>query len=648
MSVPASYDQLRTHLELISSNPSTNLDIRLVEKLQAELVAISDPQILAAILVQIADVFATLQNDPTPLTNLGIKAATYLSFSQIQAIEPPVSLIAGIRAPSPPINLLSLFLLRKASESASDAAVIAGNPALLTTLVEAWLTTSSTAVAEAALDVLWSLLEVDNPNSIQGNDESDKTKAAGQGLVWRRLFGDSTVYKLLFSICSFDTAGQSGQPKKREKSVAQGRFLDFVTRLGTLSWTTLTTSHFPDIELKFKSKHLLEFAACRMVDTDDVLLHMTLIHFFCELLKINAPGIKQSCDAAQKSHPKFSSPSLEFLISSGLHCRTMNSYINPSILNPAEAPYLSGPIMSYVSLYAQLYPNHLLQNPQPFLDGILTGIHRSLDIPSAQWAHGTVPSGDLNILASLPRVMILEAGKRSLNPLLTVPSKPLHKNTLDALGRIFSGPSPTPSIDSEQQIVLNGPLTSAHAEAAAARTLYFQYLNEHTDIWANVVAAAETVAMTDTALAAIAFITSVATANWASNPSSNQLGTSFAIPTEDEIEQLGPSPAGNLPRHGSWALLVPPALTVVLPYLFKDPQTYANFVAGGRGDTESAVWRVATAKYDALVALESSIEKIGGDTSGFSDLMRSLKRRVSQGPWGNTSQVGSRVDALEL
>ncbi|EER40423.1 predicted protein [Histoplasma capsulatum H143] len=58
----------------------------------------------------------------------------------------------------------------------------------------------------------------------------------------------------------------------------------------------------------------------------------------------------------------------------------------------------------------------------------------------------------------------------------------------------------------------------------------------------------------------------------------------FGIPTDDQISKLGPSTQGKLPASGLWALFVPPALTEVLPYLFKAPQTYNNFVADGARD----------------------------------------------------------------
>ncbi|KAL1956251.1 hypothetical protein VTO42DRAFT_7511 [Malbranchea cinnamomea] len=656
MEIPPSYLWVKDHFDKVILDPSTKLNVPAIEKLQAELIAATDRRIPVDLLVQIAQLLPVLQEDPTPLTVLAIKAADYLDFSQIQSIQPPIDFLAGIKAPSPPINLLVLSLLKKAGNSASHAAIVAGNQDLIISLVELWLSTPVTEVAQAAFHVLSSLLEIDYPG--QPKDESrvngtESRGGGGQGLMWRRMFEDKDVYGLLFDICNLTETSRTGHIPRRQKTVAQGRLMELVLKAGSLDWLAITKSHFQDVESRVGSDSLLNFVACHMVEADDVLLHMTLIQFLSDLLRINAPGLLQRGNMSTVPCPPFSSPSLEFLLATGLHDRVMNYYIEPSALDPAVSTYLSGPVMSYVSQYALLYPNHLLERPQPILDKLLTRIGEAFDIPSVKWAHGPIPSGDLNLLASLPRVMLLEAGTRSLNPLLSIPPKPLHKDTLDTLGRIFHGlPKPPEKLSSGQQAVLEQNPTSPRSEAAAARMLYLHYLNKHPSLWANVVAAADIVAMQDTALAAIGLIKQIATANWEVIPAdaapAPAARTRFPLPTEDQVSSLNPSTEGNFPATGAWALLVPPALTTVMPYLFKPPQTYANFVAGGAGDTESAIWRIATAKYDALVSLHNTIERIGGDMNGMEELLTTLKRRVADGPWGPVSLVGSRVDALEL
>jgi hypothetical protein len=652
MGTPSSYPDVKSHLDQVTVDPSTPLQVPALEKLQVELTASTDRTIPAALLSQIALVLPVLQEDPTPVTDLAIKSSQYLSFTDVCSLEPPVNFIGGIKAPSPPINLLVLSLVRKAGESSSDAAVVAGNPELVVSLVELWLSTDNTTVAQAAFDVILSLLEADhakqprNGNRTNGGQSGDDD-SGGQGLMWRRIFGDKNVYGLLFSLCSLSNVGQPGQLTKREKTISQGRLMDMLAKVGSLDWPVIVESHFVDIESLYSCHNLLDFAVSKMVDTDDVLMHMTLINFFRDIIRIDAPGLQSRSSAPEDNHSSFSSPPLDFLVSKDLHKRVIGFYLDPSTLDPIDINYLAGPVMAYVSQYVQDYPNHLLQNPQSFLDKILCRIDQSFAIPSAQWAHGPVPTGDLNILGCLPRVMLVQATNRSRNPLLSIPSKPVSKDVLDTLGRVFHGPPR--SIRSQSLVDLpEGILTDVHSEVAAARMLYFLYLNENPSLWANIVAAADIVSMQDVALASIAFIKAILTANWEVPTEGGSSMDRFRLPTEADISRLGPASEGTLPTSGLWAILTPPSLTIVLPYLFKAPQTYANYVGGGAGDTESAVWKIATVKYDVLVSLHGALKETSEKLEGFEDVIRTVGRRVADGPWGPRHEVGSRIDALEL
>ncbi|KAJ9312538.1 hypothetical protein DTO271D3_7240 [Paecilomyces variotii] len=653
MSIPPTYKTVLSHLDQVLSDPSVPLDGPAIEKLKAEFTQNTDRQAAATLLTRISQLLPVLQEDPTPLTTLGIKATEYFSFSDVRSVDPPVNLIAGIKAPSPPVNLLALSLLGKAGRTPSDAAIVAGNSELVSSLVQLWLSTSATAVSQAAFDVLWSLLEVDHASQLEDGDQQnkrDEVAAAGQGLMWRRVFGDKDVYGLFFSICGLADALQPGQLTKRERTVAQGRLMDFIVKAALLRWDAVSESHIADIEAKYKSSSLLHFAACRMVDTGDVLMHMTLLNFYRELLQVNAPGLAARNYLSSTS--TVSSPALDFLEANGLHSTLLGYYLSDgSQLEITDLLYLSSPIMAYVAQYAQMYPNHLLQNSQETLDKILEKINRSFSISSAEWAHGTVPTGDLIILSCLPRVMLVEAGRRSLNPLSALPTNPPNKECYEALARIFQGP---PKPQQPQSVDLSNPSvtpTNWQKEAAAARVLYFTYLNSHTNMWTDATTAADIVAMPDVALAALSLMKAVITANW--QPLSQEADTGstscrFRLPTEDELGRLSPSSRGILPLTGFWAVLTPPALTSVLPYLFKPPRSYANFVGGGRGDTESAVWRIATAKYDVLVSLHTALKENRGQMEGFDDVVRTLAQRVAEGPGGPISQAGSRVDALEL
>lgn len=649
MAVPTTFEEARLHLQQIQRDPSTKLDTNIIDKLKLELTENTDRNVPATLLIQISELLPVLQEDPTPLTTLAIKAAGYLSFSDLRAVDPPINFIAGFKAPSPPVNLLALSLLSKAGTVPSDAAIVAGDSELVASLVELWLSTSSTAVAQAALDTIWTLLEIDLASPLElGEHEPDGT-TAGQGLFWRRIFTDKDVYGLLFSICSLEDNGPGGI-SKRDKTVAQGRLMGFLVKAGQLRWDIISSSQVADVETKYQSDSLLHFVACRMVDRGDVLMHMTLINFFHDLLAIDAPGLMARMTVQSAS--TFSSPALDFLILNDIHTTLLEFYLDESKLDSIDLAYLCGPIMSYVAQYAELYPNHLLQNPRHLLDRIVSRVAASVAISSAQWAHGPVPSGQLNVLSCLPRVLLVEASKQGLNAVLSVPSSPPNKEALDVLAKVFHGPVKPDLADSMELNTSGQTPTDWHQEAAAARVLYFQYTNQHTGFWTDVVATADILAMKDVSLAAMSLMKAIITANWqvlpAEVPTSAPGHTRYQLPTEQSLETLSPATQGVLPSSGAWAALTPPALTVLLPYLFKPPRSYSEFVGGGAADPQNAVWKVATAKHEVLVALYDGLKESGGQMAGFDDIMRTLRQRVNEGPWGPTTQHGNQVATVGL
>ncbi|KAJ9488654.1 hypothetical protein VN97_g4631 [Penicillium thymicola] len=644
MSVPSTFDAVRSHLAQVQENPSTALDIPLIDKLKLQLVESTDPAVPATLLSQISVLLPVLQEDPTPITTLGIRATAYFTFTDLQSIDPPINLVAGFKAPSPPINLLALSLLAKAGQKYSEAAIVAGDSDLVASLVELWLSTSSGEVAQAALDTLWALLDVDVSNHLE-NGEYEHTgdeSHTGQGLLWRRVFTDKDVYGLLFGLCSLQNDAP-GDLSKRERTLAQGRLMTLLVKAGKLRWDIISTAQVPEIEAKYQSSSLLHFTTCHMVQMSDVLMHMTLLNFFRELLEIDGPGLVAR--SSVQSTSTFSSPALDFLVEHKLHSKVLTYYLDESKLDSVDLLYLSGPVMAYVARYAEMYPNHLLQNPSTLLDGIISRINRSLAIPTAQWAHSEVPTGHLAILASLPRVLLVEAGKHGANPVLAIPTNPPNGEALDVLAKIFHGPLRTRLTDSMNLNTSGSTPTDWDREAAAARILYFLYVNQHSTFWDNVVGAADVLVMKDIALSAITFMKAITTANWKPSPSApaNANSSRFQLPSEEGLGQLSPATNGFFPTSGAWAVLTPPALTTLLPYLFKPPRSYADFVGGGAGDSQSVVWKVATAKHDVLVALHSRLQETDGQVEGFEDIMRTLQQRVNDGPWGPVQSGGTQV-----
>ncbi|KAJ5665064.1 uncharacterized protein N7477_007512 [Penicillium maclennaniae] len=648
MAIPSAFDALKSHLTKVQEDPSTFLDVTLIDRLKVQLLESTDPVVPATLLSQISALLPVLQEDPEPLTTLAIKATNYFSFTDLRAVDPPINLVAGFKAPSPPINLLALSLLAKAGQASSDAAIVAGDSELVAALVELWLSTSSTAVAQAALDALWALLEVDLASPLEKGEyeQTSEDGHAGQGLMWRRLFTDKDVYGILFGLCSLQN-GAPGELSKRERTVAQGRLMVFLVKAGRLRWDIISKSHVSEIETEYQSKSLLHFAACRMVDQSDVLMHMTLLGFFRDVLEIDAPGL--AARSSVQSTSTFSSPALDFLISENLHSNVLEYYLNESKLDSVDLVYLSGPIMAYMAKYAEAYPNHFLQSSPTVLEGVISRISRALAIPSIQWAHGEVPTGHLTILASLPRVLLIEAGKNGSNPLLSIPTNPPNEDALNTLGRVFHGPARTHVSDSMDLDSSGQTPTDWHHEAAAARMLYFQYLNSHSTFWTDVVAAADLLAMKEVALAALNFIRAIVMAKWQPLPPASHVShtsSRFQLPSEESLGQLSPAMNGLLPLSGPWAVLTPPALTTLLPYLFKPPRSYSEFVSGGAGDTQSIVWKVATAKYDVLELLSHRLQQIGGQMEGLEDILRTLQQRVDDGPWGPVQPRNAEIEAV--
>lgn len=297
-------ERLQASLTQLENDPSTSLDRRLFEECTLlPLASLPRDQNSAMQLIsRLARLLPNLQQDPSPAINLLRKCVEsfVLSFSNILQLDPPVDFVAGLNPAAQPYNLLLLALLAKAADSPKDAAHVAGMAQVIRALVHLWLVTEDVGIATRASQVLLALLKVDLPppgiDPLVGGGAS--SKPSGQGLVWRRLFGDRDVYGLFYSVCSTqDHADHS--ISKRAKTVAQARVLDIVPQLGKMSWDHLVRSHHAEIErsygLRNEDEGLLDFVCSHMVDAkEDVLIHMNLLQFFAELIaevRLPAPEV---------------------------------------------------------------------------------------------------------------------------------------------------------------------------------------------------------------------------------------------------------------------------------------------------------------------------------------------------------------------
>ncbi|MCJ1401992.1 hypothetical protein MMC11_005211 [Xylographa trunciseda] len=632
---------LASHITAVTEDPSLPLDAKLIgafDRIYTDALSDNDRQ---SLLNRLSGLILTLQQDPQPATELIlnlIRPESY-TFTQALSIRPNVDLVAGLSSPSSDINLVILCLLNKACSSSGDAGIIAASPETVAALVRLWLSTPVTQVATKGFDVLVGLLRIDANTSPDGDTNmiGYTSKVYGQGLMWRRVFHDKDVYELFFSICSLTTAGQAGQPSKREKTISQARLLDFI--LAFSNFEQISASQLPNIEKKYclSEGGLLDFVAVHMIDwKDDLLMHASLIDFFTNLLRGNSdPTMRalgeQSLDSAE---------ALDFLISRNLHSRTMSYFLEPEKHDSMEGTYLYPPSAQYISTYASCCSSHFLGIGRLDADRIVERLSMVISqLPTAKWARGDAPRSDLHIISSLPRVVLLHAS--SHNPLYSIPVSPPNADALNTLAAIFRGPSKESTSDIPAHI---------KHEAAAARVLYFLYAKNSPNFWQRVVDAAETIAIKENALAAINLIDAVFGSYW--EPLPERLGEnvngSFSLPTAAELDRQVPHRGAPLAACGTLAILTGPGRTAVIPYLLKPAQTY------GRGDTQSAAYAVAVAKHETVFRLtrtfkeQSNMPEIQLYLTPWQTVIAEIEHCANRGVWGGSTAVGARVGTLDL
>ncbi|KAL9134284.1 MAG: hypothetical protein Q9175_004536 [Cornicularia normoerica] len=641
MALPALLDQLHSHLQEVRNDPSRGLSEKLLEQVDRQVTGkwhpcqdrgrmpvvnggswgclplervYTDSKLPESIeeswrdtlLNQLSDLLPTLQQDPTPVTNLinVLVLPTKYDFTRVLTIQPPVDFTAGFLSSLPPINLAVLSLLEKATYRKSDIDIVAGKADVIAALIKLWLCTPDTAVATRAHDVIVRLLLAD-----EGKNTMSDSGIMEENLMWRRILRDRDIYGSIFSICSLSTAVQEGPLSRREKTHAQARLLDMLLKIDS---NPVRTSQIPDIEQRFGVNNggLLHFAAIHMVDyRDDVLMHMTLIEFYAKYL-----GTGHTF-------------ALHFLQSNSLHAHSMAYYLEPEKQDSLDVTYLYGSAAKYLSTYCSTYPQDLLSSPTA--GHILARVTRAVENTSpSQWAQGKVPKHDLHVLVSLPRIMLMPR-TQAISPFFSIPVKPANRDAFAALAHILHGTRSMPE------------------ERAAARALYYLEMENLSDFWECLVTAADTVVLKESALSALSLIGAVITAKWSPLPDIEPSGSiPFKLPSERELASK--CHAESLPQSGIEAIMTQPALGIVVPYLMRPAQSFSSLVGGGRGDVESTVYKIAAAKHDVLTMLYQKLKewvKTRGDSQ---EMVAAVGRRVAQGPMGGTSEAGGRVGTMEM
>lgn len=208
-----------------------------------------------------------------------------------------------------------MTIIEKASRTPADATILSAMPALVSDFLRRWLVSPFVEVGQKGGMVLGNLLDIDcelppPPPPSSSGDMSQAIvlrKSPGQGKLWRRIFLDRDIYRLILDICSGrhpDTASD-----EKQLSLAQGRLLRILPRLAALNFHAVsrpglasstpihhTNGHSEsegESERQGNVDSLLNFAALRMVDRRDRLMHLSLIDFFEAFVTLMRPGVTE-------------------------------------------------------------------------------------------------------------------------------------------------------------------------------------------------------------------------------------------------------------------------------------------------------------------------------------------------------------------
>ncbi|KAJ4305471.1 hypothetical protein N0V90_001002 [Kalmusia sp. IMI 367209] len=560
--------ELSVHLQKVDEDPTTTLDADLLEKCE---LFTSTPdyrvriwQETGPLFLQIAALLPKLQQDPSLLIHFVIKMALPYRFEDIKDVDFEVAL--DLQAT--PFHPLILTLLEKATAGSNDAQALANRPTVVAAIVRLWLCTPDAGVATQAEDLLTALLRVSKNEPVAASGEAP-LHTYGAGPMWRRLFNDRDIISLYYHYTSLKTLSNPPLPllSKRDKTISQARLLNWLPKVGKLDWSTITFRHGLDIENEAglgEDQGLLHYASLKMVDTDDdILMHLTLINFFRELI----------VTVTTKPHLMHydSSLSLDFLKEQGIHKQIIDFHTTDT--PTLEHSFLSPRTAQYISDYASTYPENFENSAE--LQLIRTYLHRNIR---------KCEPHDLSILASMPRATLIPRRATSLAwddcILLDVPITRTNPDALKTLAAVFHGP-PKQEITFPQVETIGLDAKRIEIESVFARLITSLFYTKHTSMFSDIITHASTIAMKDNALAAPG-----------ASPSGHHIVMDFPATGLDLV--LDPARSGG-----------------VLPVLLKPATTFSNLV-GGRGDAENAAYQVAIARYDVLKALGKRLEKEGG------------------------------------
>ncbi|KAF3902745.1 hypothetical protein AA313_de0203220 [Arthrobotrys entomopaga] len=411
--MPDTAKTLQAHLEGFTN--TTDLDVKLVDTFRLQLNEESRKASLPIFLPLLTKTLP-LTSSPQPLCALLIALLEPIRFSELLTLTTPAEILPTLTFPNAHIQLMGLKLLQKATASPSEAHSLASHPELVASIVNLSLVASNTEVADLAARTLLELLSVDlvGPGGV------------GDGLIWRRVFGDKDIYQSFFDNCSW--RNKSASMSRAEKTLAQARLLAMLPKMAGMNWEVVSRSHFPQVEARFEGEGtldgLLGFATAMVEMEFDVLMYMTVIEFYSEFLLV-CPVPERGSKSEDKIYS--SSKGLEYLIANNRHQTTISLYTTPASEQADQftASFLTSRSARYIATYATHFPSHL-RDSKDLLPKILRALGTYIPGPTGQGPH----SPSLHLLASLPPSEILRI-------VLDIPLAPPHPDYLKTLATVL-------------------------------------------------------------------------------------------------------------------------------------------------------------------------------------------------------------------
>ncbi|VBB76822.1 Putative protein of unknown function [Podospora comata] len=313
-------DELNNHLDDLIQDPNLAITPKLFDDVELQLTDSNIPPLLPSLLPKLTQILQQYNDDPAVIVSLTIKLLRPISFTQVLQLASEDSLNQALTSPAPAAQLLGLTILHKASKTPTDAAILSVMPSLVTSLLTAWLSSPKVEVGQKASKVLGDLLDIDCPRpppppppaitsgTTPSHHELVLRRVPGKGELWKLIFHQPSTYNLLLDLISGRHPGTANNTS--QLSLAQGRTLRILPRLAALNIDAIASSNIlaptpihltnghltdddSDTEMNGATRNenaatnppqqgegLLQYAALRMVDKRDALMHLNLVDSF--------------------------------------------------------------------------------------------------------------------------------------------------------------------------------------------------------------------------------------------------------------------------------------------------------------------------------------------------------------------------------